>query len=214
MTTDAAKQAEQFHVAPCTFCGPNFLGTCPHRPSIGATAPPLSQRSYEPPKVTTMQPAISAVYAVDLKPLISFFATELQRLRDQLEVQRSTANSAREALVMCEERCKAAERILAAERQSCARELDRLNAERGNAVAELERCKATMGSATTAPPALVPGSVDAAIEAYRLLCGHEPYYGGAEWFDRSAQVLPCGLHCVARNEILGWLDANAPGGRP
>lgn len=93
MTTDATKgNAEQWHAAPCQFCGPNFLGTCPHRP--------LNR------ELTTSYVAPGPAPCVNMDALIRYFEKELQRERDRVAVERTAASSAREALAACEERLR------------------------------------------------------------------------------------------------------------
>lgn len=265
MTTDATRgDVEQWHIGPCTFCGPNFLGTCPHRPSQGVkadSASPSEIIGLERLLGVQRQPAV-----IDIGPLVAIIDREMQRLRDQLAVERSAASSAREALVMCEARlaelskpridavetlkqermqmrdldARRAQQIKGLEKRMqraehekghaiCERdaargEANRYSVERDAAVAELERYKAAMGSATTVPPGLVPGSTLAVIEAYRLLCGHEPKHisnamGRPEWVDQAwpKSALPSpSLDQLYRaaHELLRWLDARAPGGKP
>lgn len=87
--------------------------------------------------------------------------------------------------------------------------LDRLTEER-------ERFKRDVALAANSSPMLVPGSTAAVIEAYRLLCGHEPVYAAFGWADTSIDVLPDGVDGTteeAARTMLCWLDEHAPGGR-
>jgi hypothetical protein len=150
-----------------------------------ATKTSPADRFYLAPTVTPLAP-------IDIKPLVDLLEKELQRLRDQLFVEQSAARSAREALVACEERC----RMLTSQN-----ELGRL---------ALEHAKRAEPMSS-----LTPGSPAAVIEAYRLLCGHEPYHdGGTEWFDDESESLPAGGHMYDQAlQLLCWLDKHASGGR-
>lgn len=98
MTTDATKgNAEQWHIPPQGDLSSVQRDLAAYQKERQADARP---------QVNRMEPAISAVYAVDLQPLISHFASELQRERDRVAVERTTASSAREALAACEERLR------------------------------------------------------------------------------------------------------------
>lgn len=91
--------ADRFHIPPseCTFCGPSFLGTCPHGPKASAKSD-LVERMLG----IQRQPA-----PIDISPLVAIIDREMSRLRDQLAVERSATSSAREALAACEERMRA-----------------------------------------------------------------------------------------------------------
>lgn len=97
---DPLTGADKWHIPPCMFCGPNFLGVCPHgRMSVPSVTVPATQTI-----TATAAPAPGPF--IDLQPLIMHFERELQRLRDQLAVERTAASSAREALAKCEERAR------------------------------------------------------------------------------------------------------------
>jgi hypothetical protein len=192
MTTDAtAPNADRFYVAPTATQGQQ-LDNKRDQAWNG-----ISDHLALLPK----QPTVIATHVVDLSPLIAHFEKELQRLRDQLFVEKSAARSAREALVMAETRLKAAEgererirgdayderrgwqnRALNAENDR-----DAACDDRDNAVAELERererFKRDVALASMSSPMLTPGSTAAVIEAYRLLVGNE----------RSGAAMPSGM---------------------
>lgn len=217
--TDATQDAEQWHIAPCQFCGPNFLGTCPHRP-----------RNRE---LTTSYVAPGPAPCVNMDALIRYFEKELQRERDRVAVERTAAASAREALAACEERLRAAHVYagkLDEARLAAVGEANRYAVERDNALAELERVRnvnaelthkagelceqrdEALGRLKGEACQLRPGSTAAVIEAYRLLSGYEPVFGvNGQWADGA---LPSDSNFDAERALLLWLNKNAPGGRP
>lgn len=162
-------------------------------------------RFYIPPTSTVtsyVAPAPAPAPFVDLQPLILHFEREVSRLRDQLAVERSATSSAREALAAAEERARV-------EREGRLEALGKAN----RRAVERDHARAELARASTVPPGLVPGSTAAVIEAYRLLCGHDPDWNEYEkWTDLADCTDP------TINKTLGflirWLDNNAPGGRP
>lgn len=167
-----------------------------------------------PPQQCVQAPIgdVHAKYVLDLRPLLEHHQSELQRLRDQLAVERGATSSAREALAACEERA----RVLGTqfELSKMALGQSRMAAEEG--MREHDRMRRELEQAKTVPPGLVPGSTAAVIEAYRLLRGATPRWddgkrewtGVAEISGHHRRLVSCSTH------LLVWLDENAPGGKP
>ena len=189
MTTDATRNnAEQWHMPP-------------QAPRLGEGMAPLPPVSWS---------FTGPVPILDLSPLIAHFEKELSRLRDQLAVERGTAASAREALAACEERLRSSGNAYDAA-------TIRRQAETIGAYQEENRAlRAQLEQAKTVPSGLVPGSVEAVLEAYRLLKGHAPHRDCREWFDRADGARSSGDENIdeASCALLYWLDQHAPGGRP
>lgn len=180
---DPMSGAEKWHIPPMDNV----------RPRLGEGMTPLP-----------VQPTVIATHVVDLAPLVSWWRETEQRLRDQLAVERTAASSAREALASCEARCKA----IADERDD-AKEAQRILMDAR--MAELQARLDEAATVAVARPS--PGSVEAVIEAYRLLVGDTLKYDSySHWHDNS--------RCADSNleeatwRLLHWLDEHAPGGRP
>jgi hypothetical protein len=141
---------------------------------------------------------------VDLEPLIRHFESELTRERNAAVEARYDVSRHRERIAELEAKLEHARRDAKDAQQTVA---DLLADERQR---------------TQVPRVdLTPGSTAAVIEAYRLLCGHEPVHDGvSEWVNsnRKHESLPPGkLHEHAYDAalaILEWLDDHAPGGKP
>lgn len=191
MTTDASSNnAEQWHIPPAGDA---------ERPRLGEGMSPVPSYYAPPPLISKS--------GCDIGPLVAIIDREMQRLRDQLAVERTAATSAREALAACEERLRSEREAARKDVSELADELARV---KGDAL-EAVQLRAQIEQAKTVPPGLVPGSVAAILEAYRLITGVEPQLG-REWTGAKTNDAHRDL---AGSELLYWLDENVPRrGRP
>jgi hypothetical protein len=193
--------ADRFHIPPsqpCTWCGPGFIGICPHRaavtaPPAASTAPFSQVKFFEQPPPT-----------VDLSQIVAWFRDELARERTAAADAKIEARGHREEVVKLEARlaeatkpryetdyksmleiarsewAESARRYVAqiknlekrAERAES--KLGRANCERDLALERLAAAKSDVTLAAMSSPMLTPGSAAAIKEAVRLVCGNRP----------------------------------------
>ena len=157
--------ADRFHVPPsagCQFCGPNFIGRCPHIPSMGVKASELSQDD-----VKKLLDITKPAPGVDLTPVVQWFRDELTRERNAAVEARYEVSRHRERIVELEAKLKIAE---------TERERSRYLLEHAQCDAkEARQMLADERKRTQVPRAeLTPGSFEAVKEAARLVAGDEP----------------------------------------
>lgn len=94
--------ADRYHIPPsagCQFCGPNFLGMCPHIPSMGVKASELSQDD-----VRKLLGITKHAPGVDLTSVVQWFRDELTRERNAAVEARYEVSRHRERIVELEAR--------------------------------------------------------------------------------------------------------------
>jgi hypothetical protein len=199
--------ADRYHIPPtaveCCFCGPGFLGQCPHRPSTGVKTSSASVDVHE------LLGIRKVAASVDLAPFVAWFRDELSRERTAAADAKCEARGHRERVVELEARLKAAE----AERDRAVHNMEHAQCDARDARQMLAEARGRGRPIIATGPVLTPGSTAAVIEAYRLLCGHEPTWDNRSLWTDIADC-PDDLIDKALGRLISWLDVNAPGGKP